>query len=98
VVGFVWLAVRTGLSRMPQGGSWAAFTGIGLLAGIGFTMSLFIANLAFPEPAELDQAKLGVLAASVIAALAGLGFLHYALGSHDQRRTAEAPAGSGSVD
>jgi NhaA family Na+:H+ antiporter len=49
--------------------------GIGLLAGIGFTMSLFIASLAFAEPALLAQAKMGVLAASVVASLAGLAFL-----------------------
>ena len=53
--------------------------GVGLLAGIGFTMSLFIANLAFGPAAELDQAKIGVLAASVVAALAGLAFLARAL-------------------
>jgi NhaA family Na+:H+ antiporter len=53
--------------------------GIGLLAGIGFTMSLFIANLAFGPTAQLDQAKVGVLAASVVAALIGLAFLSRAL-------------------
>jgi NhaA family Na+:H+ antiporter len=63
--------------------------GVGLLAGIGFTMSLFIANLAFGPSPELDQAKIGVLAASVVAALAGLGFLSRALPR--ARRTA-APA------
>jgi NhaA family Na+:H+ antiporter len=53
--------------------------GIGLLAGIGFTMSLFIANLAFDDRAILVQAKVGVLAASVIAALAGIAWLRRAL-------------------
>jgi NhaA family Na+:H+ antiporter len=54
--------------------------GVGLLAGIGFTMSLFIANLAFVgQEAVLNQAKVGVLAASVAAALAGLAFLTRAL-------------------
>ena len=79
VVAFVWLVVRTGISQLPKDGSWMGFTGVGLLAGIGFTMSLFIANLAFGEGALLDQAKIGVLAASVVAALAGLAFLHLAL-------------------
>jgi Na+:H+ antiporter, NhaA family len=79
VVAFVWLAVRTGISQLPKDGGWMGFAGIGLLAGIGFTMSLFVANLAFGEGALLDQAKIGVLAASLVAALAGLGFLHVAL-------------------
>ena len=79
IVGFVALAVRTGVTRLPAGTSWQALVGVGLLAGIGFTMSLFIASLAFPDPAMLSQAKMGVLCASVIAALVGLAFLHRAL-------------------
>jgi NhaA family Na+:H+ antiporter len=79
VVGFVALAVKTGLTRLPAGTSWQGLIGVGLLAGIGFTMSLFIASLAFPDVATLNQAKMGVLCASVIAALAGLAFLHRTL-------------------
>jgi NhaA family Na+:H+ antiporter len=79
VAGFVALAVKTGLTRLPAGTSWQGLIGVGLLAGIGFTMSLFIANLAFLDVATLNQAKMGVLCASVIAALAGLAFLHRAL-------------------
>jgi Na+:H+ antiporter, NhaA family len=79
VAGFVSIAVMSGLTRLPAGASWSAMVGVGLLAGIGFTMSLFIANLAFAEQAMLDQAKIGVLAASVVASLAGLAFLSRAL-------------------
>ena len=79
VAGFVSIAVMSGLTRLPAGASWSAMVGVGLLAGIGFTMSLFIANLAFAEQALLDQAKIGVLAASVVASLAGLAFLSRAL-------------------
>jgi NhaA family Na+:H+ antiporter len=79
IVGFVALAVKTGLTRLPPGTSWQGLLGVGLLAGIGFTMSLFIASLAFPDYETLNQAKIGVLCASVIAALAGLAFLHRAL-------------------
>ena len=79
IAGFVALAVKTGLTRLPAGTSWQGLIGVGLIAGIGFTMSLFIASLAFPDPAMLSQAKMGVLGASVIAALAGLAFLHRAL-------------------
>ena len=79
VAGFAWIAVKSGLTRLPEGANWSGMIGIGLLAGIGFTMSLFIANLAFGLTAELDQAKIGVLAASVVAALIGLAFLSRAL-------------------
>jgi Na+:H+ antiporter, NhaA family len=79
IAGFVALAVKTGLTRLPAGTSWQGLIGVGLIAGIGFTMSLFIASLAFPDPAMLSQAKMGVLGASLIAALAGLAFLHHAL-------------------
>jgi Na+:H+ antiporter, NhaA family len=79
VAGFVFIAVMSGLTRLPAGATWSAMVGIGLLAGIGFTMSLFIANLAFADQALLNQAKIGVLSASVIASLAGLAFLSRAL-------------------
>jgi NhaA family Na+:H+ antiporter len=90
VAGFAFLAVRSGLSRLPEGATWPGMVGIGLLAGIGFTMSLFIANLAFAEQALLAQAKTGVLAASVVASLAGLAFLSRALPRRDPVVTAAA--------
>jgi NhaA family Na+:H+ antiporter len=90
VAGFAWIAVKSGLTRLPEGANWPGMIGIGLLAGIGFTMSLFIANLAFGPTAELDQAKIGVLAASVVAALIGLAFLSRALPR--ARAAAGAPA------
>ncbi len=75
VLGASWLAVRMGWSSLPQGASWGAMAGVSLLAGIGFTMSLFIGTLAFAGSTLLDAAKLGVLAASVVAAVAGLAIL-----------------------
>jgi NhaA family Na+:H+ antiporter len=90
VVGFVWLAVVTGITSLPRGANWSGMIGIGLLAGIGFTMSLFIAYLAFGQSPALDEVKVGVLAASVVAALAGLGFLRAGLAAADRPVTAEA--------
>ena len=90
VTGFAFLAVRLGLSRLPEGATWPGMMGIGLLAGIGFTMSLFIANLAFAELALLYQAKLGVLTASVVASLAGLAFLSRTLPQRQLRVAAAA--------
>ena len=71
VLGASWLAVRAGIGELPDGVGWRHITGMAALAGIGFTVSIFISGLAYDDEALVDQAKLGVLAASVIAA--GLG-------------------------
>lgn len=64
-------AVRTGIATLPAGVDWRALQGAAWLGGIGFTMSLFIAGLAFRDAASLDAAKLAVLASSSIAGLVG---------------------------
>jgi NhaA family Na+:H+ antiporter len=74
ILTFGWLAVRSGLAVRPVSMSWGMLAGGGLLAGIGFTMALFIADLAFPE-GLIDSAKLGILAGSVVSAAAGLAVL-----------------------
>lgn len=71
VVGFSWLAVRLGWASMPRGATWAHIAGVGVLAGIGFTVSLFIAELAFDDPRALVDAKVAILATSVLAGTAG---------------------------
>jgi NhaA family Na+:H+ antiporter len=76
IVGFSWAAVRLGWAALPQGVTWRSLTGAGVLGGIGFTMALFIAALAFPASAGaasplLDSAKVGVLAASTVAGVVG---------------------------
>lgn len=68
---FSWLAVRMGAARLPAGVSWKAIAGAGCLAGIGFTMSLFIGSLAL-EGMLLDAGKIGTLAGSTISAVVGL--------------------------
>lgn len=73
-----WLAVRSGLTDLPDGVTWRQIYGAGWLAGIGFTMSLFVADLAFGdrEGGELlTAAKLGIIIASVVAGLAGWAIL-----------------------
>ncbi len=74
IVLFSWLAVRTRLARLPEGTGWAAIAGGGALAGIGFTMALFVAGLAL-DGATLEAAKVGILAASTVAAAIGLAVL-----------------------
>jgi NhaA family Na+:H+ antiporter len=69
---FAWVAVHLGAASLPHGVIWRSILGAGLLGGIGFTMALFIAGLAFAsEPGLLVAAKLGILGASLIAGLAG---------------------------
>jgi Na+:H+ antiporter, NhaA family len=75
---FSWLAVRLGVARLPRDLGWGAIVGGGFLAGIGFTMALFIAGLAL-EGGLLDAAKLGVLTGSVISGAAGIGLLLFFL-------------------
>ncbi len=72
VVGASWLAVQVGLARLPEGVRWGHLIGAGMLAGVGFTMSLFIAVLAFTDAEQLEGAKLAVLSASAVSGLAGL--------------------------
>ncbi len=70
VFGSIWLSVRTGIASMPAGAGWRQIWGAALLCGIGFTMSLFIGELAFPESdTATDIAKIGTLAGSALSAI-----------------------------
>lgn len=80
VLAAAWLAVRLGLAEFPRGVSASHMVGIGLLAGIGFTVSLFVNGLAFDDPALLDEGKVGILAASAIAGVVGFIYLWFAPG------------------
>ncbi|SHF39883.1 sodium/proton antiporter, NhaA family (TC 2.A.33.1.1) [Modicisalibacter ilicicola DSM 19980] len=75
VFSFAWLAIRLRLAPLPIGVRWWHLYAVAVLAGIGFTMSLFIAGLAFDDPAALTAARQGVLLASAIAALVGAAVL-----------------------
>lgn len=75
---FSWAAVRSGVARLPSGVRWAHLLGAAWLAGIGFTMSLFISQLAFGDPALVEEAKLGILLGSALSALIGLLWLYLA--------------------
>ena len=79
---FSFLAVKLGLARLPQGVGWVSLVGGGFLAGIGFTMSLFVAGLGFSaHPDLLADAKIGVLTGSVCSALVGAAILMLTLPS-----------------
>lgn len=78
---FAWLAVRLRLAALPAGMTWSRLLGLGLLGGIGFTMSIFIAGLAFETAQLLDLAKAAVLGASLLAGLTGFLLLRRSLSS-----------------
>ena len=70
------IAIKLKIAQMPNNANWMSFYGVGILAGIGFTMSLFIGNLAFVENIEyIDSVKIGVLTGSLLSALIGYGLL-----------------------
>lgn len=75
---FSWIAVRSGIGRLPGGVRWRHLLGVAWLGGIGFTMSLFISQLAFNDRLMQEQAKLGILAASALSAALGLAWLYFA--------------------
>lgn len=86
IFGVTYLMVRTGLAELPQGVRWPHIAGMGILGGIGFTMSILIAGLAFTQiPAELLAAKTAILAGSVSAALIGLVFMHFACAENGKK-------------
>jgi NhaA family Na+:H+ antiporter len=92
VSAFTWLAARLGLGVLPAGASWRSIVGVAALAGIGFTVSIFITGLAFEDAARQNEAKVGILVASTLAA--GLGSLILARapvprGDHELRTPAE---------
>lgn len=74
-----WLGVKFGLASLPEGTRWKHLLALGLLGGVGFTMALFIANLAFTDVNLLNAAKIGILAGSTIAGVAGYLILRMTL-------------------
>jgi len=75
VFGFTWLMVRLGVAELPRLVNWKHIFGVALLAGVGFTMSLFVTNLAFADEIHIDAAKYGILLASIISGSVGIIYL-----------------------
>ena len=91
ILGFAWLAVKTGIASLPESVNWRQNHGLSLFAAIGFTMSLFIGNLAFASPEQVDAVKLGVLSGSTIAAIAGFFLLRSALPTAEEAQAMADP-------
>ena len=88
VFGVTWIIVKLGLARKPHGASWAHIYGVACLAGIGFTMSLFIGGLSFADPALMNEVRIGVLSGSILSAI--IGFTVLKLASSDEPEEVEA--------
>jgi Na+:H+ antiporter, NhaA family len=73
------LGVKLKITSLPEGVDFSQIVGIGCLAGLGFTMSIFITNLAFVEPQFINAAKFGILIGSIIAGILGYAVLNFAL-------------------
>ena len=86
IFGAVWFAVKTGFATRPRGATWLQIYAVSVLCGIGFTMSLFIGGLAFADPELVEEAKLGTLAGSLLAALLGYILLRRAPPTPEQLR------------
>jgi NhaA family Na+:H+ antiporter len=86
IMSFLWAAVRVGIARLPEGIGWAQVYGVSILAGIGFTMSLFIGTLAFFDPDHTAGVRIGVLSGSITSALIGYLVLRLSLQPANSRR------------
>ncbi len=83
VFAMTWLLVRLGAARLPQGVNWLHIYGLSCLAGIGFTMSLFIGGLSFADQFHMNEVRLGVLVGSAISAVVGYVVLRYFAGREE---------------
>ncbi len=104
IFGSVWIAAKTGFACPPGRATWTQIYGVAMLCGIGFTMSLFIGGLAFPDSPELiDEVKIGVLAGSILSAVAGFLVLRFARpwtdarGDDADRKDSSEPNGESDV-
>lgn len=87
IFSFTWLAIKSGFAQMPAGMNWKSVAGVSLLGGIGFTVSLFVANLSFANGYSelLNQAKFGVLLGTIVAGILGYLVLYWVLPRHRPR-------------
>ena len=78
VFGITFVMVKLGMARLPHGANWLHIYGIACLAGVGFTMSLFIGGLSFSDPEMMNQVRMGVLSGSILSGILGYAALMFA--------------------
>lgn len=91
ILGLCWASVKAGWAHLPDGVSWLKLYGVSQLAGIGFTMSLFIGTLAFSDPVAQAAVRVGVLGGSIVAVAIGMVALGWAI-SKPEAATVPTPA------
>jgi NhaA family Na+:H+ antiporter len=79
IIVFAWMGIRLRITALPEGTRWIHMVGLGLLGGIGFTMSMFISSLAYKDAGLLNHAKIGILLGSLLAGILGYLILKYTL-------------------
>ena len=94
ITAFTWIATRLRIGVLPAEATWRGIVGVAALAGIGFTVSIFVTGLAFSDAGLQDEAKIGILAASLAAAVLGSVILVTA-GPKRSRPTSAHPARAG---
>ncbi|MEM8773426.1 MAG: Na+/H+ antiporter NhaA [Pseudomonadota bacterium] len=92
VFGFTWAVVKLGYARLPDGVNWLHIYGLACLAGVGFTMSLFIGSLSYADPALMNQVRIGVLSGSAVSAILGYFALIVACRRQSDHMAEQAPA------
>jgi NhaA family Na+:H+ antiporter len=92
VLGVTWAMVKWGVAAMPHGANWLHIYGVACLAGIGFTMSLFIGGLSYASPELMNQVRIGVLSGSLVSAVLGFAVLYLAGAPNEARDAAEPVA------
>ena len=75
IIGVTFILVKSGIFKLPRGVDWRQIIAVGIMGGLGFTMSILIAGLAFEDPGQVLAAKVAILSGSVVAAVAGLAFV-----------------------
>ena len=98
VVAAAFITIKLGLGRLPRACGWLEMTGVGLLAGVGFTVAIFIAGLAFTQPEQTSAAKLGILIASTLAGVLGGTFLAVRNASENPEQLASSGPGASSAE
>ena len=84
-----WLLVHIGFAKLPKHVDWLQIIAVGIMGGLGFTMSILISGLAFTDPSEVMAAKCAILAGSVTSAILGLLFVHVASAVKERRESRE---------
>lgn len=91
VLGITWAIVKLGFAKLPHGANWVHIYGVSCLAGIGFTMSLFIGGLSYSDPDLMNQVRLGVLSGSLVSAVVGFTVLYLAGNQQEADETTVEP-------